>query len=174
MRKILFCCLIIFSSSCSLNDEGRIIAKSYFDLDSYFKLEANRLTKSNLQIYKTVVVNGESEEKKIKINNWEKEFETFISSDINKSSWRGSFKVKKDYSTEIYVTDNEKIPIKKVEIFYRNDKISGIKIIINTSNRLYISKDTLSYYPDSLYQIKKVQKIKLMDQKTYQIIGKFK
>ena len=143
MRKILFCCLIIFSSSCSLNDEGRI-------------------------------VNGEREDMKVKINNWEKEFETFISSDINKSSWRGSFKVKKDYSTEIYVTDNEKIPIKKVEIFYRNDKISGIKIIINTSNRLYISKDTLSYYPDSLYQIKKVQKIKLMDQKTYQIIGKFK
>lgn len=119
------------------------------------------------------MVNGQSEEKNIKINNWEKEFESFIAADINKASWRGSFKVQKDNLTTIYLTQNEKIPVKKVEITYLKDKIYGIKIFITTTNRLYTSKDSLVYYPDSLYQIKKLQDIKLMDPKTYQVTGRF-
>ncbi len=173
MRKIIFYCLILFCSSCTLKEQEKAAGKTYFDLESYFKSEANRLSKANLQIDKTVLVNGESEEKNVKINNWEKELESFTSSDINKTSWRGAFKIKKDFSTETYVSDNEKINVKKVEITYRKNIIYGIKIFITTTNRLYTSKDSLIYYPDSLYQIKKVQQIKLMDKKMYDITGRF-
>lgn len=173
MRKLFFFCLVIFCSSCTLKEQDKTSAQLYFDLDSYFKAESQRLSKANLQIHKTVMVNGQSEEKNIKINNWEKEFESFIAADINKASWRGSFKVQKDNLTTIYLTQNEKIPVKKVEITYLKDKIYGIKIFITTTNRLYTSKDSLVYYPDSLYQIKKLQDIKLMDPKTYQVTGRF-
>lgn len=173
MKKILFCCLVVIYSSCNLKEQDKASSKSYFDLDRYFKSEVSRLTKANLIIDKTVIVNAKSEEKKVNIKNWEKELESFISADINKAAWRGSFKIKKNKSSEVYLNDNEKIPVKKVEITYRNNKISAIKIFITNTNRLYTSKDSLSYYPDSLYQIKKVQQIKLMDQKIYQITGRF-
>lgn len=173
MRKLFFFCLVVFYSSCTVKEQDETNAQPYFDLDSYFKAEAQRLSKANLQINKTVKVNGQSEAKNIKITNWEKEFESFISANINKASWKGSFKAQKDSNKTTYVTQNEKIPVKKVEIVYRKNKIYGIKIFISNTNRLYTSKDSLTYYPDSLYQIKKLQQIKLMDSKTYQITGKF-
>lgn len=174
MRKLLFLSFIILCGSCTLKDPNKESVKSYFDLNSYFKLEAKRLAKTNPQIEKRVMVNGKIEVKKLNINNWEKEFESFISADINKASWKGSFELKKDPHSETYLTENEKIPVKKVEITYRNDKIYGIKIFIANTNSLYASKDSLSYYPDSLYQINKTQKIKLMEEKKYSISGRFR
>lgn len=173
MRKIIICFWVMFCCSCTLKDQGQQTAPSYFDLDSYFKSEAKRLTKTNPPITKSVGVNGEVEQKTMQISNWEKEFESFISADINKASWRGSFNVKKDSTSAIYVTENEKIPVKKLEISYRNDKIQGIKIFISNTNALYTSKDSLSYYPDSLYQFNKTQRIQLMKEKKYRITGRF-
>lgn len=174
MKKILICCLVIFCSSCTLKEQENLNDQLYFDVDNYFKLEAKRLTKANPQVDKTVNVNGDTEHKKLRVNNWEKEFESFISADINKASWRGAFKVKKEQNLETYLATSDKIPVKKLEITYRNDKIYGIKILIANTNHLYSSKDSLSYYPDSLYAIKKVQQIKLMEQKSYSITGKFR
>jgi hypothetical protein len=174
MRIIVICFLVIFCSSCTLKDQEKQTVPSYFDLNSYFKSEAKRLAKANPQITKSVGVNGQVEQKILKVSNWEKEFESFISADINKASWKGSFKIQKSSNLETYLTENEKIPVKKLEIIYRNDKVYGIRIFITNTNSLYTSKDSLSYYPDSLYQINKTQQIKLMDEKKYIITGKFK
>ncbi len=174
MRGIIVCCLILFFTSCTLKEKENLSKKLYIDLNSYFKKEANRLSKINSFIDKTVIINGQKEEKKVKIIDWQKEFEPFISADINKVSWRGEFEIKKDLLKETYTTANEKIPVKEIQLTYKNNKIYSIEISINTTNSLYFSKDNLIYYPDSTYQIKKVQKIKLMDQKVYQVIGKFK
>ena len=172
MRK-LFCFFLILASSCTLKEQKMDGTGVYFDLTAYFKKEAARLSQSNLSIDKTVTVNGSQEEKKIKIDDWEKEFQSFISADINKASWRGSFKLEQDSISETYFTENEKIPVKKVEIAYRGDQIFSIKIFIINTNYLYVSNDSLSYYPDSLYQIKKTQKIKLLNEKKYSINGAF-
>jgi len=173
MKKLL-CCLLLFASSCNLKEQDKSNATAYFDLAAYFKKEAARLTKLDLTFNKSVLVNGTKEEKKVKISNWKKEFDTFSSSDINKASWRGSFKLNKTEGEEIYTSANDKIPVKKLQISYQNDKIKAIRIYIANSNDLYTSKDTLTYYPDSLYQINKTQQIKLMDQKKYIITGRFK
>ena len=69
---------------------------------------------------------------------------------------------------------NPKIPIKKIEIVKINNQIKSIKIFKATENYLYVSTDTLSYYPDSLYSIENLQNIKLLGEKKYQISGKFK
>ena len=174
MRRIIIYFWVMFCCSCTLKERDQQTASSYFDLDSYFKSEAKRLAKANPQIVKSVEVNGEVEQKAMQISNWEKEFDSFISADINKASWKGSFKLKKDSTWEVYVTENEKIPVKKLAISYRNDKIYAIKIFITNTNSLYTSKDSLSYYPDSLYEINKTQQIKLMQEKKYLITGRFK
>jgi hypothetical protein len=174
MRKLTLYALLIFCSACTFKEQDNLSSKSYFDLSGYFKGEAARLTKANWPIDKTVMVNGKMEEKKLTITNWEKEFDSFISSDINKASWKGAFKMAKNDNTTTYTSNSDKIPVKKVEVAYQNEKIKAIKIFVTNTNNLYTSKDTLSYYPDSLYQIKKTQSIKLMDEKKYQITGKFK
>lgn len=174
MKKLILYSLVICCCACTFKEQDKLTTKTYFDLAGYFKKEALRLKKANLPIDKIVMVNGKMEEKKITITDWEKEFDSFISSDINKASWKGSFKTEKDNNVATYTSNNDKIPVKKVELTYQNEKITAIKIFVTNTNDLYTSKDTLSYYPDSLYQIKKIQNIKLMSEKNYQITGKFK
>jgi hypothetical protein len=173
MKRVFFCLLIACCAACNLKEQEKINAKTYFDLAGYFNQEATRLTKKDIFIDKTVVVNNQTESKKIKVN-WLNEFNSFISSDINKDSWKGSFKIIKNDNLNSYLADNDKIPVKKIEIGYRNQKVAFIKIFVVNTNSLYTSKDSLSYYPDSLYEIKKTQQIKLMSKKEYRVTGKLK
>ena len=171
--KVILICLIVFSiSACNSNNKEKE-NPIYFDLKSYFSSEAVRLTKNDQVVDKTVMINGKAEQKKIKISNWEQEFSSFIDADINKASWRGSFALSKADNLETYTSDSKKIPVKKVEIFLMDKKVIGVKIFINNKNDLYTSSDSLVYYPDSLYEIKKTQKIKLMYGKQYIVRGKF-
>lgn len=174
MKRLILYCFVVFCSACTFKEQDNLSTKTYVDLAGYFKKEASRLKKVNLPIDKIVMVNGITEEKKVPIANWEKEFDSFISADINKASWRGAFKMAKNNNVTTYTSNSNKIPVKKVEVTYQNEKIMAIKIFVTNTNDLYTSKDSLSYYPDSLYEIKKTQSIKLMDEKRYQITGKFK
>lgn len=173
MRVSYFFLLIILFTSCNFKEQEKSKVKTYFDLEGYFKNEAVRLSKKSKPIVKTVWVNGKSEQKKINIKNWEKELGIFIDADINKDSWKGSFKFSIIDNVKTYVSDNQKIPVNKLEIIEKKGKISSIKIYIQNSNNLYSSQDSLSYYPDSLYEIKKVQHIKLMEKKRYKVEGRF-
>ncbi|KQB99090.1 hypothetical protein [Pedobacter sp. Hv1] len=174
MKKLILYSFVVFCSACTFKEQDNLSTKTYVDLAGYFKKEALRLKQNKLPIDKMVMVNGKMEEKKVTIANWEKEFDSFISADINKASWRGAFKITKNDNVAIYTSNSDKIPVKKVEVTYQNEKITTIKIFVTNTNDLYTSKDTLSYYPDSLYEIKKIQSIKLMSEKKYQITGKFK
>lgn len=174
MRKFIVFGFIIFCFSCNVKDEKTIESKLYFDIEGYFNKEATRLNKKHVAVEKMVSVNGKSEEKKVKIHNWKKEFNSFISADINKASWRGSFKSQEHQDLRIYTSNNEKIPVKKLEIAFKRDQVLSIKIFLETKNSLYVSRDSLTYIPDSIYIIKKTQNIKLMDPKNYRIVGKFK
>ncbi|WP_231427366.1 hypothetical protein [Pedobacter sp. Leaf250] len=131
------------------------------------------MQKLNPIINKTVTVNGELEKKEIKINDWKKELAIFSNADINRKSWRGSFAFKEKNGVDIYTSDNKKIPVKKVSITWNGEKAKRIEIIIANKNILFQSNDTLNYYPDSLYDIKKEQKIRLLNEKKYSITGKF-
>lgn len=165
--------LILILSSCVQEDQNKKEIETYFSLKNYFENEAERLNKFDLGVDKLVAIDGETEHKQILINDFKNELSIFIDADINKASWRGAFTVKKAEGVEIYTTKNEKIPVKKVEIHYQKNKLKSIQILVITKNILYNSSDTLTYFPDSLYQIKKTQKIKLLKEKKYIVIGKF-
>ncbi|MBC7614963.1 MAG: hypothetical protein H7202_02740 [Pedobacter sp.] len=174
MRLTGICFLIFLLHSCTPTEQNKTQKAAYFSLKNYFEKETERLNGLNLQIHKTVAINGINEHKLVKINNFKNELNTFISSDINKASWRGAFIVKKDEHLALYTTENKKIPVKKLEIRFQNNKVKSIQIFLRTVNILYYSSDTLTYFPDSLYEIKKTQKIKLLKEKKYVVIGKFK
>lgn len=149
---------------------------TYFDLQGYIETESSRLSSMSQYITKTVSVNDSSETQKLRVGDWNKELEIFKDADINKAAWKGMFKVDKLAGTTHYTSNDEKIPVKKLSIFYKNGDVKnlkGLQIIISNSNMLYESRDTLIYYPDSVYQIRKSQDILLLSKKNYQITGKF-
>jgi hypothetical protein len=172
MRPALICLLLITIFSCRYDDQKKE-RPAYFDIATYFNKEALRLSKNNLAVNKTVWVDGKKEQKNIIIKNWEKEFEIFIDADINKASWKGFFSVNGNADEEVYVSNDKKIPVKKVIVKKNGERITAIQIFIHNTNDLYNSQDSLSYFPDSLYHIKKTQKIKLLSERKYEVTGRF-
>lgn len=153
---------------------GQKNAHTYFNLKGYIEQESSRLSSSNPTVHKTVMVNNSSESKEIKIQDWKKELSAFSDADMNRAAWKGLFQVKKFGEQEVYTSDHKKVPVKKVVITRRNGQLYGLQLFIRNSNTLYTSADTLSYYPDSLYEVKKTQNIRLLSTKNYHITGKFK
>jgi len=176
MRNTIFLLLIVlFFGSCnSAAPKKQSSVLSYFDVKGYFAKEAERLKLLKPEIDKTVMVNKEEEHRKLKITDWKKELSIFSDADINKSAWQGLFKIHKEKDLETYLSNDEKVPVKSLRISYKNGKLFGIEILISNANSLYTSNDTLSYFPDSLYQVRKTQHIKLLKEKNYRITGKFK
>jgi len=148
-------------------------AVRYFDLKGYFTREAGALNRRAPLVNKTVMVNNNAENKQLKISNWEKELSAFIDADINKPAWQGAFIKRSNGAITTFTSNNEKVPVKSVQVTEQQGNIISLLIIIQNQNYLYSSSDTLSYYPDSLYKIRKTQQIKLMSPKQYQITGTF-
>lgn len=170
---LLFLALAMFS--CQQEKTTKAVASNtYFDLKGYFGKEINRYSMQKPMVEKTVAINGQAESKTLVIKDWPRELAVFIDADINRSSWKGAFKIQDSENETRYSTENEKIPVKNLIVSKNLGKVSKVEIIVANVNLLYHSNDTLTYYPDSLYQIVKQQKIKLMGIKRYKIVGKIK
>lgn len=147
----------------------------YFDLRGYFKAEATKLlAKVPEPILKTVIHNGVTESKRIKIDNWPRELNLFIESDINKPAWRDSYKIQQSDHTTIYMATDSTLKTREIIINKKDDKVQWIIIFNYTQNILYTNREKLIYAPDSIYQIEKTQHVKLLGINRYTITGHFK
>jgi len=175
MNKLIFLLVLItLFTACESTDRKELnTKKNYFDLQGFFDKEALRLASKKPFVNKTISVNDSSESKSIRISDWKKELSAFTDADINKSSWEGLFQISKSVGYEVYSSDDEKVPVKKVEVFKKNGAVKGLRILVINTNTLYNSVDTLSYYPDSIYQIIKKQDIRFLNTKEYKITGRF-
>jgi hypothetical protein len=173
--KILLAGILLFLFGCdAATDERQKDASAYFDLKGYIEKEVNRLTKVNPLVTKIVGINGSSETRTLKIADWKRELSAISNADINKASWRGAFRITRSENKVIYKSDDRKVPVKELTVFYRGNAASGFLLLIRNSNMLYTSSDSLTYYPDSLYRIKKNQQIKLLSEKKYEVSIKFR
>ncbi|WP_461451780.1 hypothetical protein [Mucilaginibacter sp.] len=146
----------------------------YFDLKGYFMTDSARLSRLNPLIYKTVKHNNATESKKVHITNWGTELSLFSGSDINKPSWKDSYKIIIDGNTTTYLALDSSLKTRKMMITKEtNGKVKSIIIFNSTNNALYKTKEKLSYFPDSLYSIQKLQSVKLFGTNNYAISGSF-
>jgi len=174
MRILSLLTILLFTGACnSAAPDKQTSSTSYFDLKTYISKESQRLSAANPEITKTVIVNGSQEQKRLHIADWPKELSSFTDADLNKSAWQGLFNVKKTPQSVYYTSDNDKVPVKSLKVDYKDGLVTGVQVLIRNENSLYTSTDTLSYVPDSLYQIKKTQHITLMKEKRYSITGRF-
>jgi len=173
MKRYLLVLTALLTACAAPEKENTGTKAVYFDLKGYFSKEAAALNARHPFVNKRVVVNSKAEDKQVKISDWQKEFSVFIDADINKAAWEGEFSSKATAQGITYTSNSDKVPVKQVQVLKASGAVRGIVITIHNSNYLYSSSDTLSYYPDSLYEIRKSQEIKLLSPKRYEITGKF-
>ncbi|MGZ3872287.1 MAG: hypothetical protein ACXVJD_05190 [Mucilaginibacter sp.] len=143
----------------------------YFDIKGYFTADTSRLNKLDKSVFKTIIHNGVTETKKIKISNWGQELDQFIGADINRPAWKNSYTIISNDSTVVYKTKDKNLRVQQILIRRNNQKIKEITILALTENILYKTTEKLSYYPDSLYSIEKFQQVRLMGSNHYSIRG---
>jgi hypothetical protein len=146
----------------------------YFDIRGFFMADTGHLNKLNLQVLKTVTHNGVSESKSVHIDNWGRELDLFIGSDINKPAWKDSYTVIDQGGLAVYRAKYPELTVREILIKKAKGKVEWILIFNKTKNILYQSTEKLSYYPDSLYLIEKDQKVRLMGNNHYRIEGVIK
>ncbi len=147
---------------------------SYFNLNTYFSNEANKLTKANFEVIKTVSRNGETEVKKLKIENWPQELSLFSESDINKPSWKNSYKTTVSGDFTIYKALEPDLKTQEIIIKKHRQQIVYLMIFNVAKNKLFQTKEKLTYYPDSLYIIRRKQFVRFLGENNYLIEGKLK
>ncbi len=161
--------------SCKQDSDSKSSKMIFFDLKDYFRTEAKRLAKQNPVINKTAVRNATSETKKVHIPNWETELSLFTESDINKPAWKASYNVLSTDDFIIYKALDPALILRtrKIVIKRSGNKIRWILIYNHTKNKLYETTEKLSYFPDSLYLIEKMQRVRLLGTDRYRISGAF-
>lgn len=143
----------------------------YFDIKGYFTAETKRLNAANRPVSKTITHNGVTETKKVNIENWEQELESFTEGDINKPAWKNSYITSTGDDITLYKATEPGLKVREIIVKKGAGKVKWIVIFTKTENILYRNIEKLSYYPDSLYQIVKRQHVKLMGNNNYEITG---
>ena len=168
--------LILTLISCTENHET-VRAVNLFDSEKYFSEEASRLS-SVKSVKKISTYNSTSETKEITITNWTKELEPFIQCNINKPSFRNSYRIDSITNASgkqiTYSVSEPQLTIKKVEVNTLGEKIIRIRFVTGNSNNLYSTSRTLVYIPDSGYAISGQQRISMGKQTNYSIQVRWK
>ncbi|PRY52290.1 hypothetical protein B0I27_10649 [Arcticibacter pallidicorallinus] len=173
-RQVFTTFILLYATSCTGDKKAPDNQNTFFDIGGFFTTEAERLNRKDQGVLKQVDHNGKIEEQEVKITDWKKELDLFISSDINKPSWKNSYAVKKEKNVTSYTALDTSLKVRKISIERSGRKISAIEINSRVNNEIYTSSETLKYYPDSLYSIKKEQDVRGLGNNTYKINGKIK
>jgi|ERR1700761_2152518 len=164
--------------SCKTDSRAGTDTVKFFDLKGYFTAESARLTKLNPVINKTAVFNNYTQTKKLHIQNWSNELSSFIESDINKPAWRTSYNVQATDNLLIYRAKDSSLKTREIIIKKEGDKIKWILIFNHPKSKL-VNKtlsetlEKLSYFPDSLYLIRRKQTVRLLGTNNYTVQGLF-
>jgi ABC-type tungstate transport system permease subunit len=159
----------ILSSSLACRPDIKQI--KYFDIKRYFNDDISGLKKQNKSVFKTVTINGVTESKKVKINNWAQELNLFTGSDINSPAWKNSYTITDNDEFLIYKARDPDLKMREMIIRRDKERVKWVLIFNSTKNVLYQTTEKLSYFPDSIYLIEKTQRVRLIGTNTYKIQG---
>jgi hypothetical protein len=172
MRIVILLGLFFIVTSCSKKPETKV-PPTYFDLRAFFKKESENLKVTGTHIRKKIYTGNELEEKEFKNIDWPKELRPFSEADINKPAWKLSYSVDTFYlQTQVHVVykaKEAKLPIKKLEVIFTNNKVAMIKISSEKQNSYYHAIQNLFYEVGKGYSIKGGQKVILADSSKYSV-----
>ncbi len=173
-RQIWFMILVLAESLTSCKPVIQQNKSEFFSLNTYFKQQAQKLTKTNFKVVKTVSRNGQAETKTVKIENWPGELSVFSESDINKPAWQRSYKTTVSGDYTIYKALEPDLKTREIMLKKTNNKLVFVMVYNVVNNKLFQTTEKLTYYPDSLYLIRIKQTVRFLGMNDYLIEGKLK
>ncbi len=175
--------LFLFIQSCipeSTQNSEAETRNPYYDLDAYFKNEIERLNDSDKEIVKSIDLDGEMEEAKLPIEDFNTELQTFRESHINRVSWWGKYVGDTSYYNNNnikkiqYKTLDEDLKTKTIRIsFNQEGGLDSLFILNSTSSPSINTLQELIYIPDNKYQIYSTEKVLLSKERIITVTGKF-
>lgn len=156
--------------SCKSGSDKVEKTHTYFDITGYFSRQTTSLQKRDPLIIKTIVDNGNTETRKVKIADWPTELALFSASDINKASWKNSYSIVKTPLSVSYSAKDSNLKTQRIFIrFDEKNQVKQISISNRSDNILYKDAEQLDFYPDSAYIIHKDQQIRVLGKHKYMI-----
>jgi hypothetical protein len=137
--------LICLNSCLSHSAENQ--SDIYFNLNNLLHSQITLLDSLKPSVKKTVVDNT-TETQTRQISDWRKELKMFLEADINKSIYKGYYKVEKNAEEQKYIAQKSALKTRLLRIKYlaNSQQISHLRIKYQDINFLYTSKKTLELY----------------------------
>lgn len=180
MRFFLSILSLTFLAACIKVEPESIQQNERFNIPAFFKAEAKRLNKiKKLKVQKTVLQNGKTEEQQTKIEDWNKELAIFQKHNIHKPQVFEEYEEEKDILEGgkyrlTYQTKNPKLKLKQLELWLNQEnQLEKIVLQQKALNQVYESDYELSYQPQIGYTIKKLQKVVLFKENSFQVKLRF-
>lgn len=171
----------LFLVACQ-GDSTQDVAKDgpavFFDIKTYFQSEIIRLNQQKPKVTKKVVLQGEKDQIEVEIEDFQKELQIFLNSDINKLAWQEKYQADTTFEGNAmdfirYEALDTTLRTKLVEIAFEAGQIQQIHIANSTESIVMQTKQDLIYRPESGYSIQSDQKTIFSEQKTLQLDASF-
>jgi hypothetical protein len=150
---------------------GQLDKDYFFNLDSYFTEEIQRLEKDEVAVKKVLSINGLSEEVPTDTLNFSKELSIFKKSDINRVAWIDKYKSDTTRTADgvlnriIYSAIRKDLRTRKIVIDFDEGQPSKIVIRNATDSPALKASQMLVYTPDGGFTIEQEQKVRAMEKK---------
>lgn len=175
MKNKIYYFLILFISSCA--DAPVVKHEPYFSISKFMTDEIKQHQTTNTRLLKMVKRDDQLETREIAVSNWEHELKPFFESDIDKPAWHLAYicdTVKTDSLMQVvYVANDEKAPVRRMQIDYLQEQIQRIDIQFEKNNPWFSLKRNLIYQRNIGYQISGEQNMVLSDPSLFEINVKF-
>ncbi len=154
-------CFLFLIVSCSTEHEPG--TRHYPDFQKILKEESEKLKLNNLEVEKTIILNGEKEIRKYRVDDWETELSVLNAGDIHRPSWGSSFNTAKAQaengtSTTAFIAKDSLPDVKSFSVDSVGDKAIRYKYHRHINNNIYMLDENGVFTPDSGYSISSVMK----------------
>lgn len=164
MKYFLMFFLMLSIQRCRKVENENKSRQNYFDLKAYCQAQIKQLNTNQPKVSKSIQIAGQTESKICSQTDWTAEFQLFINSDLNKSGFKGLYKVDSTFkdnelNTITLEALEEKCYTKMMEIRFKNQKVHEITISNAVDNLLYQKNESLHYIPEQLLAIHKTERM---------------
>lgn len=178
IARLLLLVTFLTHSSCKKEEDFGKGKFQYFDLSGFITEETKTLKAKNPEVEKMVFLNGNTEQKKETIENWENELNAFKEADINKRAFLGRYQADSFAQGETlsvkYSALEKKFRTRDLMIqFDAQNKPVKISAALATSNILYSSYQKMTYEPGKGYSISGRQVIRFLEPDSFYVEAKF-
>ncbi len=180
LKQFLFFFLIGVLAACQSNGPAPEKAPElpFFDLQSFFEAEIQRLNEKQPRLQKTVMVNDKEESQTLSRLAYDQELSVFLNSDINRPAWYDKYQidsVRKDNQLARleYTAQDPDLRVRKIQVHFAGDEVSAVIIDKKTDNIVARSGQHLEYRPDEGYQIQSRQQTTISKEQDLEINVRF-